>query len=74
MTGNPAAPAAPNANPNDLLASQIVDALVMAGLIKDGHKAALLTKLKSGGVTQDDWNLWIDIATAPQSTQGGGRQ
>jgi len=71
-------PDAPNApippqNPNDALASDVTDALVAAGLIKESHRAALLAKLKVGGVQQDDWNLWIDMATAPQGTQGGGQ-
>ena len=58
----------PAQSPNDLLASQITEALVAAGLIKDKHREPLLTKLKTGGVKQDDWNLWVDIATAPQVT------
>jgi hypothetical protein len=59
-----------NPSPNDLLASQIAEALVTAGLIKDNHKNALLNKLKVGGVRQEDWNLWIDIATAPPVDPG----
>ncbi len=72
MTSNPAAPNTPAApqSPNDLLASQITEALVAAGLFKDTHKGPLLSKLKTGGVKQEDWNLWIDIATAPQVAQG----
>lgn len=53
-------------SPNELLAAQIADALAGAGLIKDNHKTELLAKLKSGGVKQEDWGLWIDLATAPQ--------
>lgn len=56
----------PTQTPNDVLAFEITEALVAAGLIKDTHKASLLAKLKAGGVRQEDWNLWIDIATAPQ--------
>jgi hypothetical protein len=52
-------------SPNDILASRVTDALVAAGLITDTHKPLLLSKLKTGGVKQEDWNLWIDIATAP---------
>lgn len=72
MSGNLATPAAPAAaqSPNDFLASQITEALVAAGLIKDTHKGALLAKLKANGVKQEDWNLWIDMATAPQVAQG----
>ena len=53
-------------SPNDLLAAQIADALANDGLVKDNHKSELLAKLKSGGVKQEDWGLWIDLATAPQ--------
>jgi hypothetical protein len=52
-------------SPNDILASQVTDALVAAGLITDTHKDLLLSKLKKGGVKQEDWNLWVDIATTP---------
>ena len=57
-------------SPNALLAVEVADVLVEAGLISDGHKATLLAKLKSGGVRQEDWNLWVDIATAPKVTDG----
>ena len=69
MTNNPATPDTPEAapSPNDLLAVEVADALVEAGLITDGHKAELLAKLKSGGVRQEDWNLWVDVATAPEN-------
>jgi hypothetical protein len=72
MTSNPATPDTLTAaqSPNDLLASQITEALLAAGLIKDTHKGPLLSKLKTGGVKQEDWNLWIDMATAPQVAQG----
>lgn len=51
-------------SPNDLLAKQVADELVSSGLITESHKGQLLAKLKSGGVKQEDWSLWIDIATA----------
>lgn len=72
MSDNPATPDAPAApqSPNDLLASQITEALVAAGLIKDTHKGSLIVKLKANGVKQEDWNLWIDMATAPKVVQG----
>ena len=69
MTGGQIMPNtnATNQSPNELLAAQIADALVGAGLIKDNHKSELLAKLNSEGVKQDDWGLWIDLATAVQS-------
>jgi hypothetical protein len=54
--------------PNDVLASEITDALVAAGLIKEAHRAQLLAKLKAGSVKQEDWYLWIDMATDPEVT------
>lgn len=65
----PSAPAPPQ-SPNDVLASQVTDALVAAGLITAAHKGSLLSKLKTGGVKQEDWNLWVDMATAPQAASG----
>ena len=56
-------------SPNDTLADQIVQSLVEAGLISTTHKPQLEAKLKAGGVPQDDWNLWIDVATAPRKAQ-----
>ena len=66
----PNAPSPPPQIPNDILAAEVAESLVAAGLIKDAHKAALLAKLKAGGVQQEDWNLWIDMATAPQAATG----
>jgi len=57
-------------SPNELLAVEIADALETAGLVTDNHKSELLAKLKSGGVGQDDWGLWIDLATAPHDEPG----
>ncbi len=56
-------------SPNDKLAEQIVSELSDAGFIPDNRKADLESKLKVGGVSQDDWNLWIDIVTDPENTE-----
>jgi hypothetical protein len=53
-------------SPNDTLAEQIAQDLLAAGLIPQERKIELERKLKVGGVTQSDWNLWVDIATAPE--------
>lgn len=58
--------------PNDVLALQITESLVAAGLISITHKEQLFAKLQQGGVTQEDWNLWIDMATAPQAMPSEG--
>ena len=54
--------------PNEVLAEAVAEALVSAGLVPEKRKADLLSKLKTGGVKQDDWGLWVDLATAPKST------
>jgi hypothetical protein len=56
-------------SPNDLLAEQVAEALATAGLVPENRKASLLAKLKVGGVKQDDWGLWVDLATAPKTNQ-----
>ena len=58
-------------SPNDILAEEIVNDLFEAGLLLENHKDELLSKLKTGGASQDDWNLWIDLATAPDRTEEG---
>lgn len=58
-------------SPNDRLADEVADALVEAGLILTTHEKALRGKLKAGGVTQEDWNLWVDVATSPKTEQDG---
>ncbi|MFC1492883.1 hypothetical protein ACFL6O_02915 [candidate division KSB1 bacterium] len=61
-------------SPNDVLAEQIVDGLVTAGLIDDDHKEELSLKLKTTGVTQEDWNLWIDLATTEEKEEEAGNE
>lgn len=56
-------------SPNDVLAEELVRGLLEAGLIPEEYESELERKLKTGGVTQDDWNLWIDIATAPDRAE-----
>lgn len=56
-------------SPNEVLAEEIMRDLLEAGLILEDHESELERKLKAGGVTQDDWHLWIDLATAPGRTE-----
>lgn len=58
-------------SPNEVLAEELVRGLLEAGLIPEDHESELERKLKAGGVTQDDWNLWIDLATAPGRAEEG---
>ena len=59
-----------NKTPNVLLAEEISEALTAAGLVPENRKAELLSKLKVGGMKQEDWGLWVDVATAPKQTGG----
>ena len=56
-------------SPNEVLAEELVRGLLEAGLIPEDHESELERKLKAGGVTQEDWNLWIDLATAPDRAE-----
>jgi len=53
--------------PNDVLAEDIASTLISEGLVPEDKKEQLLSKLKSGTAKQDDWNLWIDLATNPKT-------
>ena len=64
----PMADNVPNKTPNDILAEEIAEALSSAGLVPENRQADLLSKLKVGGVKQEDWGLWVDMATAPRQT------
>ncbi|MBE3038037.1 MAG: hypothetical protein IMZ62_04405 [Chloroflexi bacterium] len=60
--------------PNELLVEQITEELVSAGLVPEDHRGELELKLKGGTATQDDWNLWIDLATSPEQTERGSHE
>ncbi len=62
---------APEKSPNEILAEQLVHHLIDANLIPSDHSSELERKLKVGGVTEEDWNLWVDIATAPEKLETG---
>lgn len=53
-------------SPNAELAAVIAKELIARELILASKEKELLAKLNSGGVTQQDWHLWIDLATAPK--------
>ena len=56
-------------SPNEVLAEELVRSLLEAGLFPEDRESELERKLKAGGVTQEDWNLWIDLATAPDRAE-----
>jgi len=55
--------------PNQELAEQVRNALLDAGLILDSRKAEVLQKLTAGNAASEDWNLWVDMATAPEQEE-----
>ena len=61
-------------SPNDLLAEEVAEALASAGLVPENRRSDLLSKLKVGGVRQEDWGLWIDVATTPRLTEEAGHE
>ena len=61
----------PKKSPNEVLAEELVQSLLEAGLIPEDQESELERKLKAGGVTEDDWNQWIDLATAPDEAEEG---
>ena len=65
---------ADNLTPNDILAAQVAEKLAEAGLIPPNRQSQLLSKLKVGGVDRDDWNQWVDMATAPQKSEGDNNE
>ncbi|MCZ7564361.1 MAG: hypothetical protein M5U08_11790 [Burkholderiales bacterium] len=51
-------------SPNDTLAQEVVNKLVEAGLVTKAKAAEVLTKVKAGTATSEDWKLWIDLGQA----------
>lgn len=56
--------------PNDELASLVTNKLYEQACITTGKVAEVLTKLKDGTVTSQDWRLWIELSI--QTKKGGG--
>lgn len=48
--------------PNEILASEVLQSLKESNLIPANKEAEVLKKLISGTATQQDWRLWIDMA------------
>lgn len=57
-------------NPNDELASLVVKKLSEDASITTEKVAEVLTKLKAGTATSQDWRLWIELSI--QSKKDGG--
>jgi hypothetical protein len=48
--------------PNEILASEVLQSLKESNLVPENKEAEVLKKLISGTATQQDWRLWIDLA------------
>lgn len=58
-------------SPNDVLASMVATKLTEQACIAAEKVAEVLTKLKTGTATAQDWRLWIELAIE-RKTNGGG--
>lgn len=56
--------------PNDALASLVANKLNQEAWITTEKVAEVLTKLKAGSATSQDWRLWIELSI--QSKKDGG--
>jgi hypothetical protein len=56
--------------PNDALASLVANKLNQEACITTEKVAEVLTKLKAGAATSQDWRLWIELSI--QSKKDGG--
>jgi hypothetical protein len=56
--------------PNDALASLVANKLNQESCITNEKVAEVLTKMKAGTATSQDWRLWIELSI--QSKKNGG--
>jgi hypothetical protein len=57
-------------SPNDTLSEEVVNQLVEAGLVSKAKAVEVLSKVKAGTATSEDWKLWIDLG---QAKKPGGK-
>lgn len=50
--------------PSDVLAGQVIDRLIAAGLLRAEKRDALVAKMSSGGLKSEDWRLEIELSAA----------
>lgn len=55
--------------PSMRLATEIVDGMNTAGLLRSGKRDALIQKIASGGMKTGDWKLEIELASAEASSE-----
>lgn len=56
----------PIASPDQVVAASVVDALLVAGLIREKSKASFISKLSTGKLTEEDWKLETQLAVTPK--------
>ncbi len=59
--------------PSDSLADLVVAKLNEKGLLPEGKAVEIISKLKAGTASQEDWKLWIDIALTKPIGGGDGQ-
>jgi hypothetical protein len=57
-------------SPNDVLAEEVATKLVKEGLISKAKLQEVLTKVKTGTASVEDWKLWVDMG---QKKPTGGK-
>lgn len=57
-------------SPNDVLAEQVANNLLKAGLISKTKLAEVVTKVKAGTANSEDWKLWVELS---QTKKPGGK-
>jgi hypothetical protein len=56
--------------PNDALASIVTGKLLEQSCIPEAKMAEVLSKLKLGTATSQDWRLWIELGIQSKKTGG----
>lgn len=49
-------------SPNDTLAEDVANKLVEAGFVSKAKLGEVLTKVKAGTASIEDWKVWIDVS------------
>jgi hypothetical protein len=60
----------PEKRPNDALAEVVAAKLKEKGFITQENEKEVLSKLKSGTASREDWKLWVDLATDAKAKGG----
>ena len=58
----PDPPVKPMQTPNEVLAEQITEQLIIEKLIPEAKRAEILERLSKGSITTEDWKLYVEMA------------